>query len=63
MYLGMVTLLAGVATFLGTLTPWLVIPVFAWWIGHRFIAQEETMLEERFGEEYVRFKQRVRRWV
>ena len=63
MYLGMVMLLIGVAIMLGTLTPWLVIPAFAWWIGRRFIAQEEAMLEERFGAEYLEFKRRVRRWV
>ena len=63
MYLGLVMLLIGVALMLGTLTPWLVIPAFAWWINRRFIAQEEVMLEERFGEEYLRFKQRVRRWI
>ena len=63
MYLGLVMSLIGVAAMLGTLTPWLVVPAFAWWIGRRFIAQEETMLEERFGEEYVKFKARVRRWI
>lgn len=63
MYLGMVLLLCGVAMMLGTLSPWIVIPLFAWWIGHRFIAQEEVMLEQVFGDEYVRFKQRVRRWI
>ncbi len=46
-----------------TATPWLVIPLFAWWIDRRFIAQEEVMLEERFGAEYVEFRKRVPRWV
>lgn len=63
MYLGLVAALIGVATLLGTLTPWLVVPPFAWWINRRFIAQEEVMLEARFGAEYVRFKERVRRWI
>jgi protein-S-isoprenylcysteine O-methyltransferase Ste14 len=63
MYLGMVLLLIGVAMMFGTVTPWLLIPLFAWWIGHRFIAQEEVMLEEAFGAEYAEFKQRVRRWI
>ena len=63
MYLGMVMLLIGVAVMLGTLTPGLVIPPFAWWISRRFIAQEEVMLEERFGEEYLQFMRRVRRWI
>jgi protein-S-isoprenylcysteine O-methyltransferase Ste14 len=63
MYLGMVLLLIGAATMFGTLSPWLVIPIFAWWIDRRFIAQEEVMLAEVFGEDYLRFKQRVRRWI
>src|SRR5687768_7632847 len=63
MYVGMVLLLIGVATMLGTLTPWLVIPLFAWWIDRRFVRQEEVMLEERFGEPYREFKRRVRRWI
>jgi protein-S-isoprenylcysteine O-methyltransferase Ste14 len=63
MYLGMVMLLVGVATMCGTLSPWVVIPIFAWWIDRRFIAQEEVMLADVFGEDYLRFKQRVRRWI
>ena len=63
MYLGMVQLLIGVALLFGTLSPWFVIPLFAWWIDRRFIAQEEVMLEEHFGPDYVAFKKRVRRWI
>ena len=63
MYLGLVTSLIGVATTLGTLTPWLVVPAFAWWIDRRFIAHEELMLAEHFGDEYEEFKRRVRRWI
>lgn len=62
MYLGLVSALVGVAMTLGTVTPWLVIPPFAWWIDRRFVRQEEAMLAERFGPEYAAFKQRVRRW-
>ena len=63
MYLGLVLALFGIATLLGTLSPWFVIPLFAAWIHRRFILQEEAMLEERFGDEYATFKQRVRRWI
>jgi protein-S-isoprenylcysteine O-methyltransferase Ste14 len=63
MYLGMVITLSGAAIMFGTLSPWLPIPLFAWWINHRFIAQEEVMLEEHFGADYVAFKKRVRRWI
>jgi protein-S-isoprenylcysteine O-methyltransferase Ste14 len=63
MYLGMVLLLVGVATMLATATPWIPIPLFAWWLDRRFVRQEEAMLTERFGAEYEGFKRRVRRWV
>ena len=63
MYLGMVQLLIGVALLFGTLSPWLVIPRFVGWIDRRFIAQEEIMLEQHFGADYIAFKQRVRRWI
>ena len=63
MYLGMVISLAGAAIMFGTLSPWLPIPAFACWINHRFIAQEEVMLEEHFGADYLAFKKRVRRWI
>lgn len=63
MYVGLVLTLAGAAILFGTVTPWLAIPPFAWWIDRRFIRQEEIMLEEHFGADYVAFKQRVRRWI
>ena len=61
-YLGMVTVLTGVATLLGTLTPLLLLPPFIWIIATRFIRVEEQMLEERFGESYSAYKRCVRRW-
>jgi protein-S-isoprenylcysteine O-methyltransferase Ste14 len=63
MYLGLVLSLLGVAAMFGTATPWLVVPVFAAWIHWRFVRQEEAMLEQRFGAEYLAFKARVPRWV
>ncbi|MBI4521397.1 MAG: isoprenylcysteine carboxylmethyltransferase family protein, partial [Gemmatimonadetes bacterium] len=63
MYLGGVVLLAGLAIFLGSLSPWPVIPVFMWVIARRFISAEEEILERRFGERYLEYKARVRRWL
>ncbi len=62
-YLGMAVGLAGVAVVLGTATPWLAIPPFAWIITSRFVAVEERMLEDAFGDDYRAYKQRVRRWI
>ena len=63
MYLGMVLVLIGVALLCGSISPWLVIPVFILIIHTVFILNEEKVLEEKFGEEYLRYKHSVRRWL
>ncbi|HET7131841.1 MAG TPA: isoprenylcysteine carboxylmethyltransferase family protein [Gammaproteobacteria bacterium] len=63
MYLGMAGILAGTAIWLGSLTPWLVLPAFMRLIAERFIVPEEAMLERTFGEEYARYRTAVRRWL
>lgn len=62
-YLSMFVLLGGVAAALGTLTPWLLLPVFVWIIATRFVRREEKMLIAAFGEAYDQYRQRVRRWL
>jgi len=62
MYLGMVITLLGIAVGLGSLTPLLVVPVFVAWIEHGFIRPEERMLTDRFGDDYIAYLRRVRRW-
>jgi len=63
MYLSMVLILLGVAVLFGTVSTLLPIPVFAWAIQHNFIRGEERFLEEIFGEQYLGYKRRVRRWL
>lgn len=63
MYLGMILVLIGTGVLLGTATPWLPVPVFIWIIQTRFVRGEERFLEELFGEEYLAYKRRVRRWL
>ena len=62
MYVGLVTMLTGIAVGMGTVTPLVVPPTFAVFITYAFIVKEEKMLAERFGEEYEVFRKRVRRW-
>jgi protein-S-isoprenylcysteine O-methyltransferase Ste14 len=62
MYLGMTLLLAGTAVLLGSLGPWLIVPLFVYVINHNIIPIEEAMLVEAFGEEYRQYRARVRRW-
>jgi protein-S-isoprenylcysteine O-methyltransferase Ste14 len=63
MYLGMVTALLGVAMLFGTLSAFLPIPIFVWIIQKHFIEGEERFLEEIFGEQYLAYKGKVRRWL
>jgi protein-S-isoprenylcysteine O-methyltransferase Ste14 len=62
MYVGFVLLLAGAALLLGSVTPWIVVIVFPFLMELRFVRTEEAMLEARFGETWLAYKQRVRRW-
>jgi protein-S-isoprenylcysteine O-methyltransferase Ste14 len=62
-YVGMVLVLAGVALLLGGLAEWFVLPVFIWLIARNVIPVEESMLEERFGQEYHDYRASVRRWI
>jgi len=63
MYLGMAGILLGAAVFMGSLTPFIVIPAFMALITERFIVPEETKLEAAFGRDYLDYKARVRRWL
>jgi protein-S-isoprenylcysteine O-methyltransferase Ste14 len=63
MYLGFLLILIGVAMLLGSLTPWFVIPLFAIVIDRLFIAVEEQMLLARFGQTWLDYRTRVRRWL
>jgi len=63
MYLGMILILTGIAILMGSLSPFLVIPVFALLMNHIFVEVEEKMLAEKFGEVWMAYKSRVRRWI
>lgn len=63
MYLGFVSILLGVAILLGSLTPWVIILVFALLMEVGYIQVEERMLEEKFGQVWLVYKKKVRRWI
>lgn len=63
MYLGMVIALLGLFILLGSTTPIIIIPTFIWLITNKFILDEEKALEEKFGEQYLAYKKKVRRWI
>jgi len=62
-YLGMALTLLGLAITLGTLTPWMVIPLFVVIIATAVIPLEERMLHDRFGATFDTYRQRVRSWI
>ncbi|MGH8120185.1 MAG: methyltransferase family protein, partial [Gammaproteobacteria bacterium] len=63
MYLGLLVMLIGVWIALGKLSPLLVIPFFFFIIREGFVIPEEEFLEKIFGDVYLNYKSRVRRWI
>jgi protein-S-isoprenylcysteine O-methyltransferase Ste14 len=63
MYLGFVLILLGVASLLGSLTPYVIVFGFAIFMHIVFIAFEEKKLEETFGEAWLEYKKKVRQWI
>lgn len=63
MYLGMTPVLVDTAVLLDRPFPWLVIPIFVVILRLRFIRHEERLMETTFGELYLAYKGRVRRWL
>ncbi len=63
MYLGMALILVGSAFLLGSLMPFSMIALFVGWIHIQFIRHEEEMLSTQFGQDWLEYKVRVRRWI
>lgn len=63
MYLGFALVLLGIAVFLGTTAPFIVVLVFPLLMEFAFIRGEEPMIEETFGQAWHAYKAKVRRWL
>jgi protein-S-isoprenylcysteine O-methyltransferase Ste14 len=63
MYLGFLLILLGLGLFMGSLIPFVAIPIFAVLMDLVFIRTEEKMLEEKFGQLWLRYRSEVRRWM
>lgn len=63
MYLGMATVMLGVALAIGSAVAILLVPVAIAVIGATVIAREEAYLERKFGDGYRAYMTRVRRWL
>jgi len=63
MYLSMAILLIAFALLFNALWIALTIPFFMFVMHKGVIEREETYLENKFGNEYLQYKNRVRRWI
>src|SRR5208283_4257565 len=62
-YLGMMLGLIGEAIALNSLWPLVTLVPFALVIRYGVVAREEVYLERKFGDDYRRYRARVRRWL
>jgi protein-S-isoprenylcysteine O-methyltransferase Ste14 len=63
MYLGLLLLLIAWAFFLSNLLGFACLPVFVLGMNRLQIQVEEQAMEAQFGDEYLAYQQRVRRWI
>jgi len=63
MYLGLLVFLIGWAVYLGSASPFLLPPIFVWTLNKQQIEPEEIFLTKKFGQEYLDYQRRVRRWL
>jgi protein-S-isoprenylcysteine O-methyltransferase Ste14 len=63
MYVGLIVVLTGLALVLQSVAPLVVPPLFVGVLTAGFVLHEERMLEERFGDAYLRYRKNVRRWL
>lgn len=63
MYLQMILVCIGAAIVLANWWILVLTPVAGWTLQRFAISPEEAYLEQRFGETYMAYKRRVRRWL
>jgi len=63
LYLGMTLLYVGITLIGNTIWPLVLLPFVLAVVQRGVIEREERYLERNFGDEYLRYKSRVRRWI
>lgn len=63
MYLGMTLMLIGAGIILGSITSFIGAIFFIAAMEYYFIPEEEKAMQETFGDEYVKYKDKVKRWL
>lgn len=62
-YVGMTLMYSGISALANALWPILLLPGVLAVMRKGVIEREEAYLESKFGEEYLQYKARVRRWI
>ncbi len=62
-YLALTMIYTGVASLAYALSCMLLLPAVVLVMQRGVIEREESYLEDRFGEDYLRYKAQVRRWI
>jgi protein-S-isoprenylcysteine O-methyltransferase Ste14 len=63
MYLGLVVIYAGIALLIRSAWAFILLPLVVLAVDRLVIAKEERYLTGKFGEQYLSYKGRVRRWI
>lgn len=63
LYVGMTLIYSGITALANALPAALLLPSVLYLMRRGVIEREERYLERKFGEEYTRYKEQVRRWI
>jgi protein-S-isoprenylcysteine O-methyltransferase Ste14 len=63
MYLGFTLLYLGISLWVNSLWPVLALPLILLTIQYGVVVREEAYMERPFGEDYIAYRRRVRRWL
>lgn len=63
MYTGLLLILVAYGFYLGNFLAFLLLPLFVGYMNRYQIKPEEKVMEQKFGDRYLRYKSSVRRWL
>ena len=63
MYFGLLLILFSIGFYLQNLASMFVLPIYVWFISKYQIIPEEEALHKLFGQDYINYQDRVRRWI
>ena len=63
MYFGLLLILFSIGFYLQNLASMFVLPIYVWFLSKYQIIPEEEALNKLFGQDYINYQDRVRRWI